>query len=89
MEFTVADIFRAKNISLIMVKYTELKFSEEIFVCLWGKFYTYQIVFSLIAVTDEKETGLKKRRTGRSTGGRYGSVNPSKMPKEKGECMRI
>ena len=47
------------------------------------------MVFSLIAATDEKETGLKKRRTGRSTGGRYGSVNPSKIPKEKGECMHI
>ena len=38
-EFTVADIFRTKNIGMLMVKYTELKFSktEGIFLCLRGQ----------------------------------------------------
>ena len=72
-----------------MVKDTKLKFlkTDGIFVCLRGWILDLSNSIPLIAVTDEKETGLKKRRTGRSTGGRYGSVNPSKIPKEKGEGM--
>ena len=38
--------------------------------------------------TGSEEKEMKKKRTGRSTGARYGNVNPSKGPKDKGigEC---